>query len=178
MTERVGGWMQTVTGGVFWPLDPRPEEIHLEDIAHALSLLCRYNGHCRDFYSVAQHSVLVAMALPTPLKLWGLLHDASEAYLSDIVRPVKPFIPGYREMEDRIMAAVCERFGLPTEMPAEVKRVDNAILDDERRCLMAEPPVAWGLTEPPLGIRIDPWPPKLAKKAFLARAEEYLHAAV
>ena len=81
---RNGSWLQTYTGIQFWPLDPRPEEIDIQDIAHALSLLCRFNGHCQRFYSVAEHSVHVSTILAPEFGLWGLLHDAAEAYLSDI----------------------------------------------------------------------------------------------
>lgn len=170
--DRKGDWMQTISGRQFWPIDPRPEDVFIEDIAHALSMMCRYNGHCRTFYSVAEHSVLVSRALPDDLALWGLLHDASEAYIADIVRPAKRFIAGYCEVEDRIMNAVCERFGLSPTMPAEVKRVDNAILADEQRCIMATPPAPWTLPEPALGINIVGLAPWDAKAAFLDRYTE------
>lgn len=172
MTERKGDWMQTYTGRQFWPIDPRPDEIHIEDIAHALSMMCRYNGHCRTFYSVAEHSILVSEHIPPEHALWGLLHDASEAYIADIVRPAKRFIAGYCEAEDRIMSAVCERFGLSPTMPAEVKRVDNAILADEQRCIMAAPPAQWTLPEPALGVEIIGWTPWQAEERFLARYAE------
>lgn len=166
---RKGDWMQTATGRQFWPIDPRPEEISIIDIAHALSNLCRYAGHCSEFYSVAQHSVLVSRALPRGLRFWGLLHDASEAYLVDIPRPLKPFLTGYHEAEDRVMAAVVHAFRLtPATMPPEVKRVDNAIAADEAAQIMVAPPAAWRLPEPALGIRIRPWSPEAARNAFLA----------
>lgn len=167
--SRKGDWMQTFTGRQFWPIDPRPDEICIEDIAHALSMMCRYNGHVRTFYSVAEHSVLVSQALPDELALWGLLHDASEAYIADIVRPAKRFITGYCEVEDRIMNAVCQRFGLEPTMPAEVKRVDNAILADESATLLGPVPAEWGLTEPALGVPIIGYAPWDAERMFLAR---------
>jgi len=81
--QREGNWFQTYTGKQFYPLDPRPEDIDLDDIVHHLSHLCRFNGGTREFYSVAQHSVIVADALPDDFKLWGLLHDAAESFLAD-----------------------------------------------------------------------------------------------
>lgn len=167
LEQRKGDWMQTATGVAFWPIDPRPEEVHIEDIAHALSLICRYGGHCQTFYSVAQHSILVSRALAPEFRLWGLLHDASEAYVIDVPRPLKPFLAGYREAEDKVMEVIAERFGLTMPMPPEVKRVDNAILADEAAQIMCTPPRAWNLPEPPLGIRISPMEPELAKAAFL-----------
>lgn len=161
--------MQTATGRAFWPLDPRADEIDIEDIAHSLSNMCRYAGHCSEFYSVAQHSVLVSWLAPIKDALWGLLHDASEAYLVDVPRPVKPHLPGYREIEDRVMREVCAKFGLPEQMPASIKRLDRAILADEARDLMKSPPIDWGLTEPPLGIPIAPWTPSHARIAFLSQ---------
>lgn len=172
MTDRKGDWMQTYTGRQFWPIDPRANEVHIEDIAHALSMMCRYNGHCRTFYSVAEHSVLVSQHVPPEHALWGLLHDASEAYIADIVRPAKRFIAGYSEVEDRIMNAVCERFGLSSTMPAEVKRVDNAILADEQRCIMATPPIPWTLLEPALCVDIVGLAPWDARSRFLDRYAE------
>jgi hypothetical protein len=166
--------MQTFRGGQFWPLDPKPAAIEIEDIAHSLSMQCRYAGHCIRFYSVAEHSVHVANHLkragaPVNVQLWGLLHDASEAYLVDVPRPLKPFLPGYREAERRVMAAVAERFSLGPSEPPEVKKTDNRILCDEAAQNMAEPPESWDLIGPPLGIRLRYWWPELAKEAFLKK---------
>ncbi|MFG0247924.1 MAG: phosphohydrolase, partial [Phycisphaeraceae bacterium JB051] len=77
-------WIQTYTGKAFYPLREDPGIIDIRDIAHALSLQCRFNGHCSDFYSVAQHSVHVSEVVPQAFALWGLLHDAAEAYMSDL----------------------------------------------------------------------------------------------
>ena len=175
MQERAGDWIQTYTGRQFWPLDPRAEEVEVLDIAHALSNLCRFGGHCTQFYSVAQHSVLVSqvyerMGPEVPgAKLWGLLHDASEAYLADVPRPVKPFLAGYEELETQLLQAVAERFGLLWPIPEIVKQVDNVILADEMEQFMVTPPADWSLPEPALGIVIDPMPPGEAKRIFLAR---------
>jgi len=174
MTEaRNGDWMQTASGRVFWPIDPRPEEIFIEDIAHALGMMCRYNGHCTKFYSVAEHSWIVSHHVPKEFALLGLLHDASEAYIADIVRPAKRFISGYVEAEDRIMTAVCQRFGLPDGLHPEVKRIDNAILVDEAKFVMGPKPMPWHFPEPGLGLKfIAGWSPSDAKAMFLERFYE------
>ncbi|MBB4574442.1 phosphohydrolase [Rhizobium lentis] len=166
---RRGDWMQTVSGRQFWPLDPRPEDIFIEDIAHALSMMCRFGGHCQRFYSVAEHSVLVSENVPPEDALWALLHDASEAYIADIVRPAKRFIDGYKQMEANIMAAVCGAFDLPYVEPPSVKRADNAILADEAAQIMGTKPKDWILPEPPLGVRIIGLSPSDAKRVFLTR---------
>jgi len=178
---RKGDWMQTYTGRQFWPVDPRPDEIFIEDIAHALSLACRYAGHCISFYSVAEHSVLVARNLPDHLKLWGLLHDASEAYLVDVPRPLKPFLSGYRELEDRAMEAVCKRFGLdylaaPFSMPSQVKAIDNRILHDEQLQNMFPCVADWNLVGEPLGVELQFWSPEQAEREFLAMFAELANA--
>lgn len=170
--RRRGDWMQTATGRQFWPMDPRPSEVCIEDVAHALAHQCRYAGHCRRFYSVAQHSVLVSEAVPPEHALWGLLHDASEAYLVDVPRPVKPYLSGYKAAERRVMEAVCVHFGLPREMPATVKVADERILADEAAQLMTPPPASWNLPHPPLGVWISPIDPADAKALFLARFGE------
>ena len=163
---RRGDWMQTFTGRMFWPLDPRADEIEIEDIAHALSMQCRYAGHCTRFYSVAEHCVLLAGAVEEHHALWALLHDASEAYLVDVPRPVKPFLTGYRFAEAHVMAAVAERFGLGP-MPEEVKDADNRILEDERQQIMAPAPKAWNVG-PALGVTVHGWEPERAERAFLS----------
>ena len=178
MTRR-GDWVQTYTGIQFWPLDPRPEEVCIEDIAHHLSMTCRYGGAVKQYYSVAQHSLLVSEALErrhpgrSVLWQWGLLHDAAEAYLPDVPRPVKPFLSGFSEIEAKVMAAVCERFGLPQDEPPEIKAIDTAIVADEARHLMCKIEARWKqLTEPPLDIIIKPKPSDMAEMAFIKRYRE------
>src|SRR5690349_19702773 len=121
-----GSWMQTFTGRRFYPLDPKVEDIDPTDIAHALSLICRYGGHVTRFYSVAEHCVLLSHAVSPENALWALLHDATEAYVGDMVRPLKQHMPAYRDVEDRLMLVIADRFGLPIRdgedfLPDEVK---------------------------------------------------------
>lgn len=146
MSERAGDWIQVFTGGQFWPLDPRPDEIHIEDIAHSLSLQCRFAGHTLVHYSVGEHSYLLSTLCSPDNALWGLLHDAAEAYLVDLPRPIKRFSrlgEEYRTIEARLMVCICECFGLPAVCPAEVKELDNLMLQWEQRDLMALPPAQW-----------------------------------
>ena len=169
---RTGNWMQTFTGRQFWPLDPRPEEIDLEDIATGLSRACRYAGHCERFYSVAEHSVLVSHVVPPSLALKGLLHDATEAYLVDIPRPIKPALTGYMAIEQRLWEAVAVRFGLSPEMPDAIKAADNAVLLAESTQIMKPHPAPWCVPGEPAAVRILCFPPEEARLLFLARFEE------
>jgi len=139
MTEekRIGGWIQTYSGQAFWPLDPRPEEIHIQDIAHALSLISRYCGQCRIFYPVAQHCVLVAHTVPRPLALEGLMHDGSEAYISDIPTPVKTYLPDYKRTEAKIEEAIAQKYNLIWPWPSEVKLADHIVFKTECRDILA-----------------------------------------
>lgn len=166
------GWIQTYTGRPFWPLDPRAEDVCIEDIAHALSMKCRYSGHCRQFYSVAQHSVLLSREVHSSNALWALLHDATEAYLPDVPRPVKPKLAGFAEIEACVEAAIAEHFGLTLPIPAEVKHWDTVILGQEKRDLMLTT-MSWGTVDdlPPMKP-ITGWYPHFAKQVFLARFEE------
>jgi hypothetical protein len=172
-TATRGDWMQTYTGRAFYPMAPLADEVDPEDIAHALGLICRYGGHSKIFYSVAEHCVLMSYAVRPANALWALLHDATEAYVGDMVRPLKHAMPAYREAEGRIMLAVCDRFGLSYTCPAEVKAVDNRILRDERDALMSVPPLPWLSIEQvePLGVTIEGWAPAEAKERFLARLD-------
>jgi 5'-deoxynucleotidase YfbR-like HD superfamily hydrolase len=139
--KRKGDWIQTFTGIHFYPFDPKVEEISIFDIAHALSFLCRFGGHCTDFYSVAEHSWRVSRVVPGTDALWGLLHDATEAYILDLPRPIKRFIDFsfYKEHEDNLMKVICERFNLPLEMPESVREADDILLMTEARDLMRNP---------------------------------------
>ena len=105
--------MVTFTGLDFDPGSPAAHMLGLYDIAHALSQTCRFAGHTQEFYSVAQHSGLVAACLPAGLKKWGMLHDAAEAYLGDVPSPAKCLLPDYREMEARILRVVALNAPLP-----------------------------------------------------------------
>ena len=167
-------WMQTYTGRAFFPLEPRAEDIDPLDIAHALSLICRYGGHVRRFYSVAEHCVLMSHAVAPENALWALLHDATETYVGDMVRPLKHSMPEYRAAEDRIMWAICDRFRLDYACPVEVKAADTRILRDERDALMGPSPRPWVSIEnvPALGVTITGWLPEEAERRYLARLAE------
>lgn len=170
-------WIQTYTGKKFYPLAPRVEDIDIEDIAHALSNLCRFGGHSRWFYSVAQHSLLMSWLVPKEFALWALLHDASEAYLVDVPRPIKGELGGYREAEERLEHCIAERFGLSGPMPAAVKAADNSILMDEAKALLGDPPEEWDAKYEPLGVDIMPWPVEGTKAVFLKRFHQLTRVA-
>lgn len=133
-------WLQCYSGAAFYPLDPKPEDIHILDIGHALSLICRFGGHVKRFYSVAEHSVLVSKMVPDQWRLRALLHDAAEAYIGDMIRPLKRDMPEYQEAEDRIWEAICQRFGLGDPIYPEadkiIKHADNCALRMEAEALM------------------------------------------
>jgi hypothetical protein len=164
-------WIQTYTGTLFTPLEPKPADIHIEDIAHSLSLQCRFTGHCKEFYSVAQHSYLVSLICEDPK--WGLMHDASEAYLADVARPIKNSIPDLLKAEEGLQKAIAERFGLSWPMPECLDLADNQVLLAEKRDLLVSSPESWPLEE----MGIDPMPEKVepiswAKSLFLKRYKD------
>ena len=171
---RRGSWIQTFTGRAFWPLDPRADEVDPADIAHALAHLCRYNGHVRWHLSVAEHCVQLSYAVSPENALWALLHDATEAYMGDMVRPLKRHMPSFVAAEDRLMSVICERFGLDPAMPAEVHEADSRILFDERDALMAPPPLPWPGEErvERLGVEIHGWSPSEAEARYRARLRQ------
>lgn len=120
-------------------MDPKPDMITIEDIAHALAHQCRFSGHLPKFYSVAQHSVLCSEYVTFKRdKLAALLHDASEAYLVDIARPVKNNLSNYKEIEDKFMHVIAAKFGFKWPMSKPVMEADNALLEMEWQSLMLE----------------------------------------
>jgi len=147
---RKGDWQQTYTGKRFWPLDPRSREVDIIDIAWSLSNQCRFLGHSSRFYSVAEHSVWVShYCLQFPLE--GLLHDAAEAYLADVPRPLKPYLHGFREIEDNLLLVIFKKYDLKWPLPFEVERIDTALLRDEQEQLMLKQ--RHQMTRPALGIK-------------------------
>lgn len=170
MTDR-GPWMGTYSGGKFYPLDPRVEEIHLEDIIHHLANTCRYGGAVRNFYSVAEHSVLVSLFVPPPFAQEALLHDAAEAYVGDLISPIKhqPDLARFTEIEDKIYPVVMERFGVfsSTLSRGEIAKIDSRICADETAQFMNNPGKYTGRV--PLGCNILGLSPDGAKNFFLSR---------
>ncbi|WCK22710.1 hypothetical protein [Agrobacterium pusense] len=167
---RTGDFMQVFSGRKYWPMDPRPHEVHIEDIAHSLAMQARYAGHCIKFYSVAEHSVLIARHLAAKhapeVALAGLLHDAPEAYCVDIPRPLKPYLTNYKAIEQKNWLAIAARYGLPKELPDEVHDADNRIIADELVNLV---PMPWHARHNnPLGVRLRYWSPEKAEIEFLA----------
>lgn len=175
---RKGGYILTFTGQQFWPLDPRQDEVCIEDIAHALSNMCRFTGHVRSFYSVAEHSVRVSWAMsPTAsdaTRLRALLHDASEAYLVDVPSPLKctPEFAAYRDAEKTLQRTVFERFGVwwGDGRDADlVHEADLRMLATEKRDLMPEDAQLWTCLDNvcPYRNTIKPWRPLEAEFRFL-----------
>jgi hypothetical protein len=172
-----GPFIQTLSGRRVNPLDAAPEDIDPVDIANALANLCRFGGHSRGFYSVAQHSVIVCDLLEergaTPDELMAaLLHDAAEAYLGDLPHPIKhrsELGASFRAAEKQLEAVIEERFALP-EASARIKPLDRALLATERRIFSM---ISWEWPEldgvEPLDLVIEPWLPDRAREEFTRR---------
>ena len=173
MKPKKNYWIQTFSGKQFFPFDVTPDQIDIIDIAHALSNICRFNGHCTEFYSVAEHSyrasVLIGDSTVSEKPLWGLLHDAAEAYLCDLPRPVKMCILEYKQIEEEILNAIIIKFGLTLPMPKEVKEIDDILLATERRDIMNPCKEEWTLAAKPMKQIIIPYSQKEAKRLFLER---------
>jgi hypothetical protein len=169
--DKNDAWISTFTGRQFHPFNPAVSEIHIYDIAHALANTCRFNGHTNQFYSVAQHSVLVAELVhrlaPGPTVYDALLHDAAEAYLADVCTPVKRWLVGFDRIEFDVLRTIFK--ALAVELPgaareALIHRADATLLATEARDLVR----GWkpdGIE--PLAERIVPWSPERAEVIFL-----------
>jgi 5'-deoxynucleotidase YfbR-like HD superfamily hydrolase len=167
-------FMTTFTGQRVDPTNVTVDDVSIVDIAHALSQLCRFTGHTKEFYSVAQHSVLVAANVALPFGLEGLLHDAAEAYVNDLSRPLKhhPSMGAYVFAEMRAERAIRERFKLPLTMSPEVKHVDNLLVVDEARDFMADSTWTKGHARLFTSMHhIIPWSSKEAEATFLKSFE-------
>ena len=164
-------WTQTYSGRRFNPVKPIPEAIVIQDVAHALSMQCRFGGHVKNFYSVAQHCVLVSHICDAQDALWGLLHDATEAYLVDVPRPLKRSgqLEGYMKIESVMQTAICQRFGLEDKEPASVKNADTLLLATEARDLLPSLRSDWTQPMDPLPFTIKPLGPREAKHLYLKR---------
>lgn len=133
-------YITTHTGREFWLPGSTPDMVAIEDIAHALSMNCRFAGHVDRHYSVAQHCINVSIILPPEKKLQGLLHDGGEAYLCDIPTPFKRMLENYDMLEDDIWKSITTKYNLPYEMDPEVKWADRVMLMTERDLLKPNSP--------------------------------------
>ncbi len=131
LTSPAPGVIITASGEFVDIFSPQSEQINIEDIAHALSNICRFGGHTRHFYSVAEHSVRCSLIVAKKHRLAALLHDASEAYLLDIPRPVKTYLKDYRKQEDLFMKLIAEKYNFKYPLDTEVTEADDVMLESE-----------------------------------------------
>lgn len=173
-------WIQTYSGRVFNLLNPDIDSINIEDIAHSLSMQCRFTGQCKYFYSIAQHSVQVANLVyqktdDYKLMLTSLLHDASEAYISDISSQLKSLLPEYKKIELNIEKAIAKRFNLYFPFPPEIKEADLILLATEHEKLMNPCDKEWSIKIPPIKtLTWEVWPQQTAKELFLNSYEYFI----
>lgn len=168
------GWMEFYGGRKVNPWDIKEDDVDIKAIAHSLSLTCRYGGHCRIFYSVAEHSVRVAEIVEPKYQLAALLHDAGEAYLGDVIRPVKYSLPVVQEADERAVKVVMDKFGVDfsEDVRKAVKEADNIVGATEGRDLMYHSE-DWGKLPKPLKEWIIPMSSKEAEIIFLSQFKDY-----
>lgn len=176
--DKSKAYIATVSGRQFFLLEPRPEDIDIGDIAHSLAMQCRWTGHCKHHYSIAQHSYYCSLIGPDSEAFDRLMHDAPEAYIGDLNRPLKHYTEAgvaYRRQEAVIQKAIAERFGYSVVEPESVKLADNSMLYAEKKQIVGytfEEAEDWGRYNEDNGIIIEEWTPQQAKQAFLDRFEE------
>ena len=166
-------YVSTFLGNRFYPLEPRIDKVDIEDIAHGLAFQCRFNGQTCKFYSVAQHSLIVSSLVSDELKFAALLHDAAEAYLGDMVKPLKILLPAFAQIEDQVTGIIAQAFGLDFGNYAPIKKADLIALATEKRDLMPYSVEDWEYLAGILPMQkiIEPMNPFEAKSAFLEEFE-------
>ncbi len=173
LDKKIKPSIQTYNGRLVSLIHPREADIFIDDIAHALSMLCRFNGHISQFYSVAEHCVEVSYHCGSPVHaLYGLLHDASEAYLGDVSTPLKNIIPDYDKLERRFMNLICKKYGvvLTKECKADIHKTDKIMLATEVEELVENKHKNWILSEKPIHLQHSlGLSPDKAKYYFLGR---------
>jgi len=168
----VGPTIMLRSGAWFDFCAPADSDFTIEDIAQGLANICRYSGQCSSFYSVAEHSVLVS-EVAAGFEFEGLLHDAAEAFIGDITRPLKQILPEYKRIEREVETAIFERFGISSMPAPEVKSADLRVLAAEQQQIMPKGTDWWVQSEKiiPAPVVVRHLPPDEAKQAFLARYE-------
>ena len=180
MNEYEDHWITTYSGGKLHFRDPHEDEIDIKDIAHGLALCCRFNGQCKMFYSIAEHSIRVADNVPDikVLKLRALLHDAHEAYLSDVPRPIKGDMPQYKAIADHLQFAINRKFNCTIEkvdttayFNEQIKKADDIMLSTEKEFMMVGVEDWAELPMPLPHFKPRSW--QKAEKLFLQRFKTY-----
>lgn len=169
----------TIEGEYFDFTSPETSKYSIYAIAHALAHICRFGGHTRKFYSVAQHCVMLSYIVPPEHALAGLLHEAGEPFAGDMPAPLKMLLPEYKAIEKNIEACVLERFGLDRTLPACIKHADYVMLATEQRDLMNNRSgEVWSSTNgiQPLAQKIRPWPIWWARLRFIWRYKQLTRA--
>jgi len=175
MKDKRDGWISTYTGKKFYVFNPNIDDIDIIDIARALSMICRFNGHVKRFYSVAQHSVLVSKLVSPEIAMEGLLHDATESIIGDMIRPVKRFMVEFKDVENKLEQAIAEKFKLDfISNHNEIKKADNIALVTEARDLLTTQVImdSFDETIKPIEKRIKAQKPEMAEQRFLERYYE------
>lgn len=171
----VGPTILLQSGAYFDLLDPKSSNFTIEDVAHGLSMTCRFAGQCRQFYSVAEHCWHASFLVPDELQRAALLHDAAEAFIGDVTRPLKTLLPEYKVIEKRIEAAIVDRFGIDGWDDPRIKHADQVMLHAEQAEMMPAHEDSWatsaGLGEP-YPIAFEYRPPRLGRSMFLSRYYE------
>lgn len=173
--ENTMSYIQTLSGKKFDYLNSTTDDVEIEDIATALSHICRFSGHLPEFYSVAQHSVLCSQIVPPEFAFEALMHDAAEAYCQDIPAPLKALLPDYRRIEERVEQLIRAKFSITPDMSAVVKYADLVMLATERRDLDIDDGSLWPCLEGiPASdiIQIVPLRPGQAYGLFINRFNE------
>lgn len=165
--QNYGGYIRTSKNRKFFFGDLENNEYDIEEIAHSLALQCRWTGHCRVFYSIAEHSVHVHNHVPSAFKKEALLHDASEGYVVDLSRPLKEFVPDYRKIQGKVEDVIARRFNVPYPMTEPVREADDRMLVTEWNNLFDATDILLGVKNEPYENCIEGWEPKTAEKKFL-----------
>ncbi|CAH2399580.1 conserved hypothetical protein [Mesorhizobium ventifaucium] len=167
-----GPTITLASGRIFDFLDPHGSDFTIDDVAHGMAHICRYAGQCRDFYSVAEHSLLVCdVAVDCPYE--ALLHDAAEAFIGDVTRPLKQLLPEYKAIETNVEDAIAKRFGLNRSCRDAVKTADLSVLAAEQAQVMAPGTDSWAREAGvvPAEVKIRYLSPAVARREFLERFE-------
>lgn len=169
----VGPTIMLRSGAMLDFLDPWSSDFTIDDIAHGLSLICRYSGQCDQFYSVAEHCIHVS-EVAREHAYAALMHDAAEAFVGDVTRPLKQLLPNYKSIEAAVEGAICSRFQVEYPIPDAVKNADLRVLAAEQAQIMPLGTNAWAHTAGviPANITVKSYSPPEAKLIFLQRFEQ------